>query len=105
VEEDRVTPLPPFEAFLDKKRKIRRAAEAAGIPYTFVSANCCASYFLSHLLHPHEKGDDIAVYGSGEAKGTIYISCHNYLYSLFPQTLMSLFIYACELISVVRCYV
>jgi hypothetical protein len=71
VEEDRITPLPPFEAFLDKKRKIRRVVEAAGIPYTFVSANCFGSYFLNYLLHPHEKGDDIAVYGSGEAKGII----------------------------------
>uniref|UniRef100_A0A2C9U6P6 NmrA-like domain-containing protein n=1 Tax=Manihot esculenta TaxID=3983 RepID=A0A2C9U6P6_MANES len=32
IEEDRVTPLPPFEAVLEKKRKIRRAIEAAGIP-------------------------------------------------------------------------
>jgi hypothetical protein len=69
VEEDRITPLPPFEAFLEKKRKIRRIIEAAGIPYTFVSANCFGSYFLNYLLHPHQKGDDIAVYGSGEAKG------------------------------------
>jgi hypothetical protein len=85
VEEDRVTPLPPFEAFLDKKRKIRRAAEAAGIPYTFVSANCCASYFLSHLLHPHEKGDDIAVYGSGEAKGTIYHAITIFIHCFFKH--------------------
>ncbi|XP_062165300.1 isoeugenol synthase 1-like [Alnus glutinosa] len=71
-EEDRITPLPPFEAFLDKKRKIRRVVEAAGIPYTFVSANCCASYFVNYLLHPHEKGDDnIVVYGSGEAKAVL----------------------------------
>ncbi|XP_059460729.1 eugenol synthase 1-like isoform X2 [Corylus avellana] len=71
VEEDRITPLPPFEAFLEKKRKIRRIIEAAGIPYTFVSANCFGSYFLNYLLHPHEKGDDIAVYGSGEAKAVL----------------------------------
>uniref|UniRef100_A0A6N2ME73 NmrA-like domain-containing protein n=1 Tax=Salix viminalis TaxID=40686 RepID=A0A6N2ME73_SALVM len=68
AEEDRVTPLPPFEAFLDKKRKIRRATEAAGIPHTFVSANCFGAYFVNYLLHPHEKTQDIAVYGSGEAK-------------------------------------
>ncbi|KAG5233154.1 eugenol synthase [Salix suchowensis] len=67
-DEDRMAPLPPFEAFLDKKRKIRRATEAAGIPYTFVSANCFGAYFVNHLLRPHEKTQDIAVYGSGEAK-------------------------------------
>jgi hypothetical protein len=65
-----VTPLPPFEAFLDKKRKIRRATEEAGIPYTFVSANCFGAYFVNVLLRPHEQPQDIAVYGSGEAKGT-----------------------------------
>ena len=69
VEEDRVSPLPPFQAFLDKKREIRRATEAAGIPYTFVSANAYAAYFVNFLLHPHDKAPDILVYGNGEAKG------------------------------------
>ncbi|KAE8687070.1 Eugenol synthase 1 [Hibiscus syriacus] len=40
VEEDRLSFLPPFEACLDKKLKIRRAVEACGIPYTYISANC-----------------------------------------------------------------
>eukprot|EP00258_Populus_trichocarpa_P023145 XP_024439164.1 eugenol synthase 1 isoform X2 [Populus trichocarpa] len=71
VEEDRVTPLPPFEAFLEKKRKIRRATEEAGIPYTFVSANCFGAYFVNYLLRPHEQPQDISVYGSGEAKAVI----------------------------------
>ncbi|KAL9379730.1 hypothetical protein Peur_028212 [Populus x canadensis] len=71
VEEDRVTPLPPFEAFLEKKRKIRRATEEAGIPYTFVSANCFGAYFVNYLLRPHEQPKDISVYGSGEAKAVI----------------------------------
>ncbi|XVF45775.1 hypothetical protein PTKIN_Ptkin02bG0233500 [Pterospermum kingtungense] len=70
VEEDRLSFLPPFEACLDKKRKIRRAVEAAGIPYTYVSANCFGAYFVNHLLRPHEEHDDIIVYGSGEAKDT-----------------------------------
>ncbi|KAK2972586.1 hypothetical protein RJ640_020139 [Escallonia rubra] len=67
-EEDRVTVLPPFQALLDKKKRIRRATEAAGIPYTYVSANCFAAYFVNYLLRPHEKHDDIIVYGDGEAK-------------------------------------
>ncbi|KAK4743718.1 hypothetical protein SAY87_010030 [Trapa incisa] len=33
IEEDRIAVLPPFQAFLDKKKCIRRAIEAAGIPY------------------------------------------------------------------------
>ncbi|KAF3445388.1 hypothetical protein FNV43_RR10564 [Rhamnella rubrinervis] len=66
-EEDRVNPLPPFQQFLEEKQKIRRATEEAGIPYTFVSANAFASYFVNYLLHPHETQDRIHVYGSGHA--------------------------------------
>ena len=68
-EEDKVTPLPPFQDFLDKKKKIRRVIEEIGIPYTFVSANCFGAYFVNILLRPHEKQDDVVVYGSGKAKG------------------------------------
>ncbi|KAH9781213.1 Phenylcoumaran benzylic ether reductase 1 [Citrus sinensis] len=67
-EEDRVRPLPPFEACLEKKRIVRRAIEAAQIPYTFVSANLCGAYFVNVLLRPSESHDDVVVYGSGEAK-------------------------------------
>ncbi|XP_011099091.1 eugenol synthase 1-like [Sesamum indicum] len=72
VEEDRVSVLPPFEAFLEKKRKIRRAVEAANIPYTFVSANCCGAYFVNFLLRPYEQTKEIiTVYGSGETKAVL----------------------------------
>lgn len=63
-------PLPPFEAYLEKKRIVRRAVEAAKIPYTFVSANLYGAYFVNVLLRPSESYDDVVVYGSGEAKGT-----------------------------------
>jgi len=69
AEEDSVKPLPPFQAVLDKKRKIRREIEAAGIPYTSISANCFGAYFVNYLLHPYENVKDITVYGNGEAKG------------------------------------
>ncbi|KAL3641447.1 Eugenol synthase 1 [Castilleja foliolosa] len=71
VEEDRVTVLPPFEAFLEKKKKIRRAIEASNIPYTFVSANCFGAYFVNYLLRPFEQKDEITVYGSGETKAVL----------------------------------
>ena len=65
-----MTVLSPFQDFLDKKRIIRRAIEAAGISYTFVSANCFGAYFVNYLLHPHDHSNDsITVYGSGEAQG------------------------------------
>ncbi|PQM37766.1 isoeugenol synthase 1 [Prunus yedoensis var. nudiflora] len=64
-EVDRVSGLPPFEALLDNKRKIRRAIEAAGIPYTYVSANSFGAYFVDYLLHPHEKTNhQVTVYGT-----------------------------------------
>ncbi|XP_027342889.1 eugenol synthase 1-like [Abrus precatorius] len=71
VEEDRINPLPPFQAFLDKKRQIRREIEAAGIPYTFVSANCFAAYFVNYLLRPYEKTKDVALYSNGEVKAVL----------------------------------
>ncbi|KAF8405936.1 hypothetical protein HHK36_008014 [Tetracentron sinense] len=70
-EEDRTIALPPFQAFLDRKRKIRRATEAAGIPHTFVSANSYGAYFADYLLHPRERREEVIVYGSGEAKAVL----------------------------------
>ncbi|KAK6129643.1 hypothetical protein DH2020_036620 [Rehmannia glutinosa] len=54
-----------------KKKKIRRAIEAANIPYTFVSANCFAAYFVNYLLRPFEQNEEITVYGTGEAKAVL----------------------------------
>ncbi|KAM7510896.1 hypothetical protein LguiB_009771 [Lonicera macranthoides] len=65
-DEDRVSLLPPFQKFLNKKKEIRRVVEAAGIPYTFVSANLCGGYFVNYLFRPYEKRDDVIVYGTGE---------------------------------------
>ncbi|XP_057970841.1 isoeugenol synthase 1-like [Malania oleifera] len=70
-EVDRVSGLPPFEALLENKRKVRRATEAAGIPFTYVSANSFAAYFIDYLLRPHETLDEVTLYGSGEAKAVL----------------------------------
>ncbi|XP_058005259.1 isoeugenol synthase 1-like [Hevea brasiliensis] len=70
-EVDRVSGLPPFEALLANKRKIRRATEEAGVPFTYVSANSFAAYFIDYLLHPHDKPDQLVVYGSGDAKAVL----------------------------------
>ncbi|XVE75534.1 hypothetical protein DITRI_Ditri12bG0101300 [Diplodiscus trichospermus] len=68
-EVDRVRGLPPLEAVFSNKRKIRRATEAAKIPYTCVSANSFAAYFVNYLLHPHDKQrEKVVVYGTGKAK-------------------------------------
>ncbi|OAY25173.1 eugenol synthase 1 [Manihot esculenta] len=100
IEEDRVTPLPPFEAFLEKKRKIRRTIEAAGIPFTFVSANCFGSYFVNYLLRPREKRHDVDVYGSGEAKTVLNYEEDIAIYTIKaaddPRTLNRVVIYRPE---------
>ncbi|KAK1587898.1 hypothetical protein Q3G72_018046 [Acer saccharum] len=72
-DEERVSPLPPFKAILENKIKIRRAIEAANIPYTFVSANCCGAYFVNYLLRPHDhhQQDHIVVYGTGQSKAVL----------------------------------
>ncbi|XP_038726132.1 isoeugenol synthase 1-like isoform X2 [Tripterygium wilfordii] len=61
-EVDRVSGLPPFEALSERKRKKRRATEAAGLSYTYVSANSFAAYFIDYFLHPRESRDNVVVY-------------------------------------------
>ncbi|KAA8538611.1 hypothetical protein F0562_028195 [Nyssa sinensis] len=65
-EEDKIIVLPPFQACLDEKKKVRRATEAAGIPYTFVSSTCFAEYFFNYLFRPHEQPEELTIYGSGK---------------------------------------
>ncbi|CDP16501.1 unnamed protein product [Coffea canephora] len=48
-EENRVTVLPSFQEFLNKKKKIRRATEAEGIPYTFCVCKLLWSIFCQLL--------------------------------------------------------
>ncbi|KAG9456481.1 hypothetical protein H6P81_000989 [Aristolochia fimbriata] len=53
------------------KRVIRRAIEKAHIPYTYVSANCCAGYFLAAIAqvgHFMPPTDHVVVYGDGDKK-------------------------------------
>ncbi|KAH7851492.1 hypothetical protein Vadar_012467 [Vaccinium darrowii] len=75
-EADRVSGLPPFQAILENKKKIRRVIEAAGIPYTYVSSNSFAAYFVDYLLHPRhlnttDTPNDVTIYGNGEAKAVL----------------------------------
>ncbi|CAH2080554.1 unnamed protein product [Thlaspi arvense] len=70
-EVDRVRGLPAFQELLDNKKKIRRATEEAEIPYTYVSANSFAAYFVDYLLHPRQTSHHLTVYGSGQAKGVV----------------------------------
>ncbi|KAE8694418.1 Isoeugenol synthase 1 [Hibiscus syriacus] len=63
-----INALPPFEAILGNKRKIRRATEEAGLSFTFVAGNSFSAYFVDYILHPHQNPSQVVVYGTGEAK-------------------------------------
>lgn len=66
----RVKGLPPFQRVCDDKKTIRKAVEQAGIPHSFVSANCFAAYFVDYLLQPRRKPqiEEVAIYGDGLTK-------------------------------------
>lgn len=69
-EVDTVEALPPFQRVCDDKKKIRRAIEEAGIPYTFFSANTYAFYFVDYFFHPCQKPqpEEVVIYGDGLTK-------------------------------------
>ncbi|KAK4743819.1 hypothetical protein SAY87_010131 [Trapa incisa] len=106
IEEDRITALPPFQAFLDKKKCIRRAIEAAGIPYTYVSANCYCAYFVNRLLRPSEQEDTVFVCGTGDAKvrqPSFFFSVLNYEEDIARYTIrLSCDPRACNRIAIYR---
>ncbi|XVE66982.1 hypothetical protein DITRI_Ditri08aG0123700 [Diplodiscus trichospermus] len=69
---DRVHAAEPAKTAFSTKAKIRRAIEAEGIPYTFVSSNFFAGYFLPTLAQPGATGpprDKIVILGDGNPKG------------------------------------
>ncbi|CAI0437994.1 unnamed protein product [Linum tenue] len=68
---DRVEAVEPAKSAYDVKVRIRRAVEAAGIPFTYVSCNSFAGYFLSNLAQPSgdvPPRDRVIILGDGNAK-------------------------------------
>lgn len=65
--------LEPGRETFDEKMKVREAIEEAKIPFTYVSANCFAGYFVGNLsqlgtlVPPRDK---VSLYGDGTVKGT-----------------------------------
>ncbi|KAL1532246.1 isoflavone reductase [Salvia divinorum] len=63
--------LEPGRVTFDEKMTVRKAIEAAGIPHTYISANCFGGYFVGNLsqmgtlLPPKHK---VLIYGDGDAK-------------------------------------
>ncbi|KAJ4700862.1 isoflavone reductase-like protein [Melia azedarach] len=61
----------PARSIFLEKAKIRHAIEAAGIPYTYVSSNCFAAYFLPTLAQLGATApprDKLTILGDGNAK-------------------------------------
>ncbi|CAN1320265.1 Phenylcoumaran benzylic ether reductase Pyrc5 [Linum perenne] len=68
---DRVQAVEPVKTAYATKVKIRRAIEAAGIPYTYVSSNFFAGYFLPTLNQPGittPPRDKVVILGDGTPK-------------------------------------
>ena len=71
---DRVHAVEPAKSTFAVKAQIRRAIEAEGLPYTYVSANCFAGYFLPTLVQPGATApprDKVIILGDGNPKGNI----------------------------------
>lgn len=69
---DRVNAVEPAKTSFAVKAQIRRTVEAEGIPYTYVSSNCFAAYFLPVLCQPGVSApprDKVTILGDGKAKG------------------------------------
>ena len=69
---DRVNAVEPAKSAFQMKAQIRRAIEADGIPYTYVSSNCFAAYFLPTFCQPGASApprDKVIISGDGNVKG------------------------------------
>ena len=68
---DRTGAVEPAKSIFAVKAGIRRAVEAAGIPYTYVVANYFAGYALptiGQVLSPAPPTDTVLVLGDGDTK-------------------------------------
>lgn len=68
---DRVHAVEPAKSAFAIKAKIRRTIESEGIPYTYVSSNCFAGFFLPTLVQPGVTApprDKVVILGDGNPK-------------------------------------
>lgn len=69
---DRMDGVEPATTLYETKAKIRRAIEAEGIPYTYVSSNFFYGIFLFNLVQPGPTSpprDKVVILGDGNPKG------------------------------------
>ncbi|XVF59656.1 hypothetical protein PTKIN_Ptkin07bG0293300 [Pterospermum kingtungense] len=77
MDADRTHAVEPAASIFRIKAKIRRAIEADGIPYTYVSSNAFAGHFLPNLMQENATvppRDKVVILGDGNPKGM----CTNY---------------------------
>ncbi len=70
---DRARPVGAGLRFYEEKRLVRRAAEASGVPYTFICCNSIAGWPYHDSTHPSELPpplDRFQIYGDGDVRGT-----------------------------------
>uniref|UniRef100_A0A1J3G8M1 Isoflavone reductase-like protein P3 n=1 Tax=Noccaea caerulescens TaxID=107243 RepID=A0A1J3G8M1_NOCCA len=73
---DRTVAIEPTLSDLMMKAQIRRAIEAAKIPYTYVVTGCFAGFFIPSLGQCHLRlksppRDQVSIYGNGNGKAII----------------------------------
>ncbi|GLJ50637.1 hypothetical protein SUGI_1078750 [Cryptomeria japonica] len=68
---ERTNPVEPGLSFYKEKRLVRRAIEAANIPYTYICCNSIAGWPYFYHTHPSElppPQDQFEIYGDGNIK-------------------------------------
>ncbi|KAF7054573.1 hypothetical protein CFC21_062233 [Triticum aestivum] len=68
---DRARPVGGGVGFYEEKRRVRRAAEAAGVPYTYICCNSIAGWPYFDNMHPSEVRpplDRFQIYGDGTVR-------------------------------------
>lgn len=68
---DRADPVEPGLTFYNEKRQIRRAVEAANIPFTYICCNSVAGWPYFYHTHPPElppPTEQFDIYGDGNVK-------------------------------------
>ncbi|GFQ06987.1 bifunctional pinoresinol-lariciresinol reductase [Phtheirospermum japonicum] len=67
--------MKPGKVTFDEKMVVRKAIEEAGIPFTYISANCIAGYFVGGLCQFAKilpSTDSVVIHGDGNKKA-IYV--------------------------------
>lgn len=76
--------LEPGRVTFDDKMEVRKAIQDAGIPFTFVSANCFAGYFVGGLGQPSRimpSRETVCLFGDGNVKGTKFFHRNLFFYT------------------------